>query len=67
MAGVNVEADVKVYEVDGSPHEGAMDLFLTITSHRLHDDRVIVHVADGTKLTVVARDLRRAIEACSGR
>ena len=64
MATVRTRAEVDIYEVNGETNI-AVRPKLVITTHWGDDRKVVVEGPDGVKLTVLASDLRLAIDKCS--
>ena len=56
---INVTCEVKIYEIDGVQNNNNNKI--SIHSHALHNDRIVIDFC-GEKLTVIARDLGRAIQ-----
>lgn len=63
---VKVKAKIRVYEFDGHETVGVEQPELFMWSHWNDGDRVVLQMADGAKITMVARDLEEAIRACTG-
>ena len=64
MATVRTRAEVDIYEVNGETNI-AVRPKMVITTHWGYDRKVVVEGLDGVKLTVLASDLRLAIDRCS--
>jgi hypothetical protein len=59
---ITVESKVQVYEVNGKDAPAIDGPKLTVTSHWNLNDRVTLQFDGGEKFTVVAADLRAAID-----
>ncbi len=64
MGKIKVQCDVGVYEVDGKEIYPSDTGCISVLSHGTYNTWVVVHLPNGTKLTVVGRDLIRAIQNC---
>lgn len=63
---VETKARVRCYEVNGEDVAPSEDEFLTVETHWNSEDRVVLKRRGGRgSLTVVADDLRKAIDRCS--
>lgn len=58
---IEVSNRVKVYEVDGKETPVGASVGMNVLSHALHNDRVVLEI-DGKKHTVIARQLKAAID-----
>lgn len=58
---IKVSNEVKVYEVDGSEHVGLNEPTITVRSHWNRSSLVVIE-AGGRELTVLAVDLKAAID-----
>lgn len=58
---IKVTSEVRIYERDGKDYESGAPA-LAIVSHWSDRSRVTIVLPDGTKLTVIARDLEAAIK-----
>jgi hypothetical protein len=57
---IEVESTVKIYEINGIGNK-SHDTYLHVKNHGLFNDRIIVEF-EGTNLTIIAADLKAAIE-----
>lgn len=59
---ITVVNTVKAYEVDGTePHPGGPEIMIKVSSHWNRSEFVVLETPDGTRFTVAADDLQRAI------
>jgi hypothetical protein len=58
---MKVKNELQVYEQDGKEIKGIEYPIVKIESHWNYKDRVVVEI-DGKKVTLIADDLRRAID-----
>lgn len=61
MSRIEVVSRVKVYEINGCEPRGTYKP-LIVSNHRSFSDRVVIQWADGMCITVIARDLKAAID-----
>lgn len=64
MARVEVVAQIKVYEDDHSETWGDSEKHLTLKSHWNYPDAVVL-IAEGSRYTIIAKDLRAALDAAT--
>lgn len=60
---MKVEAEVKMYERGGKEVGVGEDATVTVLNHWNRRDFVLLRVGDGPEITLVADDLRRALDA----
>jgi DNA helicase TIP49 (TBP-interacting protein) len=61
--GMKITCLVKVYERNGVETTITEDDNLVVRSHWLENKKVVIELSDGSKITVVADELERAIAA----
>jgi hypothetical protein len=63
MNRMEVVSRVRVYEVNGEePKTGTPAYLLTVEAHHIYSDRLVLQDPNGLRITVIASDLRKAIE-----
>ncbi|MEM8973630.1 MAG: hypothetical protein AAGD43_16350 [Pseudomonadota bacterium] len=63
--GLYVEAEIRIYEIDGDEVEMGGNRTLTLQSHSNERDKVVLSMVDGKKITVASSRLLKAIEVCT--
>ena len=60
---INVTSEVEIYEADGKDSNVPFPV-ITIKNHWNRTEMIVIRIDDGPEVTVLARDLRAAIENC---